>query len=295
MKNIRVMHLLAVMLVLVLVLVPTVSALADAGWGTDYGGGSGGGLDFDYDYGYGGGDFIFIGGGEGGTVGTIIFFIIMIAIFVLRVKAAKNKSQNMHNRPVTSLVDIGDSVEATIKQRDPQFVMDQFLSNVENLYVKIQYAWTERNADKMRPFESDALFNKHKTQLEEMLRDKKINVMERICVNQSYICGYRTTPEFEYIEVCLKAQFVDYIIDEETKNVLNGSTDRLIHSTYKLTMVRGANVLTNQSDTLTTVTCPNCKANIDITATGKCEYCETVVTTSEHCWVLDDIDYISQM
>ena len=91
----------------------------------------------------------------------------MIAVFVLRVKAAKNRSQaNMHNRPVSNLIDIGDSVEATIKQRDPEFVKDQFLSNVENLYVKIQYAWTERNADKMRPFETDALFNKHKTQLE---------------------------------------------------------------------------------------------------------------------------------
>ncbi|MBE5816919.1 MAG: Tim44 domain-containing protein [Clostridiales bacterium] len=296
MKKNNFMRIFALILVLALVLVPTLSALADAGWGTDYGGSSGGDFDFDFDFGGSdGGDFIFIGGDGMSVGGIVVFIIVVILIIVSRSKAAKNRGNaGSHYQPVNNFADIGDSVEATIRERDPEFVKDQFLSNVEKLYVKIQYAWTERDSDKMRPFESDALFNKHKTQLEEMLRDKKINVMERICVNQSYICGYRTTPEFEYVEVYLNAQFVDYIIDEDTRKVLNGSPDRLIHSTYKLTMVRGANVLTNQSDTLTTVTCPNCKANIDITATGKCEYCETVVTTSEHCWVLDDIDYISQ-
>ena len=35
--------------------------------------------------------------------------------------------------------------------------------------------------------------------------------------------------------------------------------------------------------------CPNCGAPTEITSSGKCEYCKSIITTGDHDWVLSDI------
>ena len=39
--------------------------------------------------------------------------------------------------------------------------------------------------------------------------------------------------------------------------------------------------------------CPNCGAPTEITSSGQCPYCGSVVTNGEHDWVLTDIHSIN--
>ena len=38
--------------------------------------------------------------------------------------------------------------------------------------------------------------------------------------------------------------------------------------------------------------CPNCGAPTQITSSGKCEYCGSIITTGEHSWALSNLERI---
>ncbi|HHZ05450.1 MAG TPA: hypothetical protein GX401_01475 [Clostridiales bacterium] len=40
--------------------------------------------------------------------------------------------------------------------------------------------------------------------------------------------------------------------------------------------------------------CPHCGAPLQITSSGKCEYCGSIVTTGEFDWVLSDLDSVRE-
>ena len=43
---------------------------------------------------------------------------------------------------------------------------------------------------------------------------------------------------------------------------------------------------------LNTVECPKCGAPLDITLAGKCNYCNSIVTTGEYNWCLAELDRV---
>ena len=46
------------------------------------------------------------------------------------------------------------------------------------------------------------------------------------------------------------------------------------------------------SDSINNVQCPNCGAETQITVSGKCEYCGSILTTGEHNWALSNLERI---
>ena len=84
---------------------------------------------------------------------------------------------------------------------------------------------------------------------------------------------------------------IDYIIDDATKKVLEGNPDVDQYMTYRLTFIRKAGVKTKQGkESKSTTNCPNCGAPTEITSSGQCEYCGSVITTGEHDWVLANLE-----
>ena len=62
---------------------------------------------------------------------------------------------------------------------------------------------------------------------------------------------------------------------------------------YLMTFNRKKGVLTKAgTSNKSTTNCPNCGAPTEITSSGQCEYCDSVITTGEHDWVLSDIHSI---
>ena len=85
----------------------------------------------------------------------------------------------------------------------------------------------------------------------------------------------------------------DYIIDEKTKQVLEGNKDQDVYMTYRLTFMRKAGVKTKEGTSqISTTNCPNCGAPVQITTSGQCEFCGSVITTGEHDWVLSSLQGI---
>ncbi|PKM93292.1 MAG: hypothetical protein CVU84_16430 [Firmicutes bacterium HGW-Firmicutes-1] len=285
-------------IVLVFMLVSVTGIIADTGNNNDYSDiGSGG------DYG---------GGGDGDGIASLIFWLIfsalpwplkLIIVIAIVVFGLKSKTKRKSNRSINQQVNQmnipagvknnASIIEPAIKAIDPLFSTNKFLTWTEEVFMTLQQAWTARDWSKIRPFEKEELYRKHEMQLQEYINLGTINVMERINVNQTYLHKYVRDSEYEYLTVLLSARMNDYIINEKTREVVKGDPNREFFTDYLLTFMRKKGVLTDPATSnLSTKSCPHCGAPVAITSAGKCEYCDFIVTTGEHDWVLSDLDSV---
>lgn len=232
-------------------------------------------------------------GTGGSAIGIIIFIIVLIIITNARKKGALNHVINYNNINSTPVMNNTRNVEQQIKQIDPMFSAEKFLSWSKEVFIKLQAAWTKRDWNQIRPFESNELFAQHEAQLQEFIDNGKINVVERVAVRQAELYSFVQDGDKETLTITLNAVMRDYIIDEKTKAVLEGNKNQDMYMTYKLTFIRKAGIKTKEgTDSLEATNCPNCGAPTQITSAGQCEYCGSVITTGEHDWVLANLEGI---
>ena len=78
----------------------------------------------------------------------------------------------------------------------------------------------------------------------------------------------------------MKISFYDYVINSETGSVTRGNKNRKIVNNYEMTFVKSS---TNNNDV---VKCPSCSADVHVNASGKCEYCGSVIVKDSGEFVL---------
>jgi len=280
-------------IMIICILVSPLNTIADLGDFNDYDYG-GGGNDYDYGGGYDSYDSDGYGGsGEDLTAGEWVIIMIITALLIWLVTkiSIKTKKKGAPAASTQTIRDHTGEIIPAIMHIDPQFSGDKFIAWVKEVFFTLQYAWMERNSDKMRPFEKEELFQQHKMQIQQYIINGRINVLERININQAYMQKYVRDSEYEYLTVFLQVRMTDYIKDEKTGQVLKGSPSVDSHMKYLYTFMRKTGVLTNPaSSNKSTTNCPHCGAPTSITSAGKCEYCESVVTTGVFDWVLSNID-----
>ena len=233
-----------------------------------------------------------------GTFGVSLGTVILIIIVAIIINSKKGKGQQNYNatatptRPIPTVDTSKSHIYAeTIKKFDPNFSEEKMLSFAKDLFVKLQNAWTARDWEPMRPFETESLFEQHKAQVQGYIDTNRINVMDRIAVNYATLYNFRQEGDRDILEIALKSTMKDYIIDAKTKQLLEGSKTQDRTTVYKLTFERKTGVLTPEGTAkVKTTNCPNCGAPTEITSAGKCEYCGSVITTGANTWVLSGLE-----
>ena len=276
----------------------TLGIPGDVGNHNDYGGGGGGGGG---DYGGGGGTYYGGGGGSssGGSLSPIMVVVvigILVVWFLISRKghrAGTSTSAGRPSRGIPYVKDNSQQIVTAITGIDPLFSQEKFIGWAKEVFITLQQAWTARDWSKIRPFEKEELFRQHEMQLQEYINLGRINVIERINVNQAYLNKYVRDAQYEYLTVFMATRMNDYIIDEKTKAVIKGDPNQQYFMNYLLTFMRKTGVKTNPATSnKSTTSCPNCGAPTQITSAGKCEYCDFIITTGEHDWVLCNLDSV---
>ncbi len=227
-----------------------------------------------------------------GPIPGLIIFIIIV-IFLVRA-AKKGKFRTLGKQSNLNIgVDNTMQVSNKIREIDPNFSEDKFIGWAKEVFMKIQQAWSERNWKIIRPFESQELFNQHSAQLDEYIKNHKINKIEKININYCTLRNFKIDGDKEVLTVELHAIMRDYVVDEKTNKVLESNPNKDWHMNYLMTFNRKVGVKTEAGiSNKSTTNCPNCGAPTEITSSGQCEYCKSIITTGEHDWVLSDITSI---
>lgn len=185
------------------------------------------------------------------------------------------------------------AVAAQIQAIDPAFSADKFTAWAREVFIKLQQAWSERDWKIIRPFESEELFSLHNSQMEELIRGNKINIIERVGIKTCNLISFSEDGDKEVVKVRLSAVMRDYIIDATTKKVLESDPNKDWNMTYIMSFNRKKGVKTQEGlSNKSTTNCPNCGAPTEITSSGQCPYCGSIITTGEHDWVMTDIHSI---
>lgn len=234
--------------------------------------------------------------------GTIILIALVIFLIWAKKKGkldkflnqAKNSVSNMNTSGTSAInIDNTQKVAEEIRAIDPNFSEDKFIGWAREVFVKIQQAWSDRNWKLIRPFESESLFSQHSAQLDEYIKNNKINKIEKINVNYCTLRDFKVDGDKEVLTVELHAIMRDYVVDATTNKVLESDPNKDWHMNYLMTFNRKVGVKTEKGvSNKSTTNCPNCGAPTEITSAGQCEYCKSVITTGEHDWVLSDITSI---
>ena len=294
MKKINI-KLLALLLALCLVLLPLAVALGDAGnfgGGDDFGGGG------DYGGSWGGGDY---GGGTsggggplswGGMVGVIIIIIIGSIISEKHKKKGK-VAPGMGGTPQTGSQTLRPIAE--LQAKDPAFSAEDLQRQFANLYVRMQNAWTAKDFEPMRPYFSDGLYAQFNNQLSEYVRDGKTNYVSNIAVLSVYVLGWQAQGENDIIVSRVKVRVNDYVTDDKSGALLQGSKTASVFMEYEWVLSRDAKAKTEETMGATRhVSCPSCGAPLSLNESAKCPYCGTLVTVANKGWVLSGIRGISK-
>lgn len=262
---------------------------SSSSWDSDYGSSSSGD----------GGFLLGLLLGSNGGKAVFLIFIIFCIIMTIKGKNGPIRPRNIPyynpNRPINRkpVVDVSQShiYADQIKQIDPNFSEEKMLAYAKELFVKLQNAWTSRDWEPMRPFETQSLFEQHKNQVQGYIDTNRINVMDRIAVNYATLYKFRQEGDRDILEIALKSTMKDYIIDATTKQVLEGNKTQDRITVYKMTFERKTGVLTPEgTNEIKTTNCPNCGAPTKITSAGKCEYCGSIITTGANTWVLSALE-----
>jgi predicted lipid-binding transport protein (Tim44 family) len=277
------------------------AALARAGGGQGYGGGGGGG-------GFGGDGFglwslwplLFIGHGSGfGGLFTVLFILWIVSRRGRAINMAFGGGTPDSGMPATATMEppmpartfdqsAVDAGLAAIKLRDTNFDERAFLDRAQTAFFKLQQAWTARNQDLARDVMSDALYERHKMQTDQLIAAHQIDVLENIVIGSARVVEVHPGVAYDSIEVAFTVSMTDYTIDEQTKQMVSG--DRYQHTFTEIwAFIRRADAKSVVGATTIAATCPNCGAPFH-TRGGKCDYCGAYARTSSSDWVVDTIE-----
>lgn len=221
-------------------------------------------------------------------------FVIIVAFLMVKSFRGKNsgasKPVGAMPTPVSQLRDIGELM--TI---DPNFNQAALESELSNLYVQMQYAWTAKDFEPMRPHFVDSYWAQFDSQLEQYRRNKQTNRVDNIAVLESTLRGWYETEDNQCMVARLRTRINDYVVDDKTGNVVNGSPTADVFMTYEWTLVRTKGSMTQtQEEKMEARSCPHCGAPLDLNQSTRCEYCGSIIESKDYDWVISNIKGISK-
>ena len=129
----------------------------------------------------------------------LFIFIIIVAVVIFSRFNSHSQNTNYQPRSITTPPNNENDVLDKIKQIDPKFDQDEFSSWVRDLFVKLQYAWSDRDWSVIRCFETPELFEQHSAQLQRYIQNKQINKMERVSVNSVKYLSFEQSGDKEVL------------------------------------------------------------------------------------------------
>jgi len=286
---------LSILLIISMFGIVLVPIKADSGWDSSYdsggswdsGGSDWGGSSWDSDY-----DYSYSGSYSSGSIGESIIIFIYVGIIIISIIYISSKSHikvqkgNINN--ITTTNNYIDISAEKILEIDPDVNMDEFKTYAYNIYKVIQTAWMNFDTDTIRKFTTDEIYNMYSSQLETLKLKHQKNIMKNFECIDTKIIGINKENGLITINVYLRVKCLDYVINEKTKKTVRGFDNRRMDIEYELTFVKSE---TNNKDI---EVCPNCGANVEITSSATCPYCDSVLVKDASKYVMSKKKCVGQ-
>jgi len=168
----------------------------------------------------------------------------------------------------------------------PHFQWDDLFRHVGETAVELQDAWSARDWERVRPLETESLFQVHRYWIDAYIRQNLRNIVDDFTVKTVEPAKIACDAFYDAITFRVWASGRDHTIDHND-NIVAGSVrkTRLWTEYWTLIRTRGTD-----ADPAARVSCPNCGAAVVVGATGICSFCSGKLTAGDFGWVLSRIE-----
>jgi predicted lipid-binding transport protein (Tim44 family) len=173
---------------------------------------------------------------------------------------------------------------ASFEEEHPGFNWDEFKARVTSIAVELQDAWTARDWERVRPLETESLFQMHRYWIDAYKRQDLRNLVDDFTVTRIEPVKIDSDAFYEAITVRIWAKGRDHTDDARGKVVAGSKTDLRTWTEY-WTLIRSRKDASHP-----TMRCPNCGADVPAGATAICPYCSGKLTSGVFDWVLSRIE-----
>jgi ribosomal protein L37AE/L43A len=172
---------------------------------------------------------------------------------------------------------------AAFEAEHSDFNWNDFEQRVRAIAQELQDAWTARDWERVRPYETENLFQMHRYWIDAYIRQKLRNVVDDFTITRVEPVKITSDAFYEAITVRLFANGRDHT-DHENGAVVAGSKEQVRSWSEYWTFIR-TKITVNAA-----ITCPNCGASVHAGATGVCSYCGGKITVGHFAWILSRIE-----
>src|SRR3954470_8644536 len=179
-----------------------------------------------------------------------------------------------------------------IREHDPGFEDDKFITDAQRSFFMVQQAWTELKPDMSRRVMADNIWQQHKVQIEGYESQNKRNVLEGLAIANARIIKAESDGAYDTIVLRMLAGCADYDIDMKNNKIVRGNKD-FTQFTEDWTFQRSSKATTKVGGGTMQQRCPNCGAPLDLDLQGVCKYCHAAVMSGDYDWVLTRIEQVN--
>lgn len=160
-----------------------------------------------------------------------------------------------------------------------------FKTKVDNVFVKLHTAIILRDLSSVKHFISNKVYDKYQNYIDKLINNKEIQMYDELNVKDTKIINKYEDDNKYIIEVEIISRYMDYIIDEDSSNLIRGNNTSRVEKTNKLVFVKNKDTKEQKMARK----CPSCGANISVNTSGKCEYCGSTYNLEDYDFILDEI------
>lgn len=165
----------------------------------------------------------------------------------------------------------------------------EFVEWAKEVFIKIQKAKNNNDLDSLIRLESSFLFERDAEIIRRNTLANRREVRDCVVINYAKINEYECKNNYDFIRVEIKASLENYTQDITTGEVVSGIKDYKKTNIYIVTFVRRGNITGN-----TKMKCDSCGADVNVAASGKCEYCGNIFYMDVHDLVVGEIEVLEE-
>ncbi len=279
------------------------------GGGGSFGGGGGGssgggGVTFGGGSGSSGGSSTGNSGSGGGLGVMVMFFLIFGVVVMMKILTRKNDVDRSVRSAVLdaqfdreALSRRSASIE-TLRARDPKLTEASIIDRVRVMSDRVRDAWLAGDMKPARAFVSDGVFSRFNVQLALMQQEGIKNVMSDAQILYVTIESVDAQPPVDAVHVRFTAQArVANVAIEMTADQAAAELQKQDVNPYTeiWTLVRKHGAMTKLEAADVGRACPSCGAPLEPGAEMyKCKFCQALVCSGEHDWVLSEITQLEE-
>lgn len=224
-----------------------------------------------------------------GSALVVGFFILAVIIIIIWLRARSRQPQRG-----TIAVDreLQDQGLTALRANDPGFDPAQFVERTKSVVAKVNEAWLKGDMGPARRVISDGVYVRFTTQLGLLKADGLRNLMVDWRVVAAELLGADADALWDTVHVKIVGEARDAdvplgLAEAAAEKKARGAELAQYQEVWSFVRRRGKR--SKQGVPALEGHCPSCGADLPLSEVVKCEYCQALINSGEHDWVLAEI------